>query len=233
MASPRAHHAKSGSFAAPFLPGLRPPLTGHHRCGTSDRPSITDEEELIRERRRVSEEALALHSHRSWDTCDRWRCRRSQVSRGWNTAFIPQLIGDKEKASINCGARPCSYRTESRALLLALEKLMIPRIRHRRKTLLVVTDSQSLSSGSKQGPAQSDRTGRRIRSGSGLLTLTRAGWSVHLQFCYGHCGIHANELADQYATQTMEWTIHGARNCTFMAYGSADMFYYPAHQQVA
>ncbi|RNC32280.1 L1Tc protein, partial [Trypanosoma cruzi] len=28
--------------------------------------SITDEEELIREKRRVSEEALALHSHRSW-----------------------------------------------------------------------------------------------------------------------------------------------------------------------
>ncbi|RNC59208.1 MYH7B protein [Trypanosoma cruzi] len=28
--------------------------------------SITDEEELTREKRRVSEEALALHSHRSW-----------------------------------------------------------------------------------------------------------------------------------------------------------------------
>ncbi|KAF8287358.1 hypothetical protein TcYC6_0034000 [Trypanosoma cruzi] len=28
MASLRAHHAKSGSFAAPFLPGLRPPHTG-------------------------------------------------------------------------------------------------------------------------------------------------------------------------------------------------------------
>ncbi|PWV15228.1 putative RNase H [Trypanosoma cruzi] len=79
---------------------------------------------------------------------------------------------------------------------------MIPRIRHRRKTLLVVTDSQSLLAALNKGPlSQTDWTEDQIWLR--LLTLTRAGWSVHLQFCYGHCGVHANELADQYATQTM------------------------------
>ncbi|PWV14680.1 putative RNase H [Trypanosoma cruzi] len=31
----------------------------------------------------------------------------------------------------------------------------------------------------------------------------RAGRSVHRQFFYGHCGVHANEPAAQHATQTM------------------------------
>ncbi|PWV19950.1 hypothetical protein C3747_8g373 [Trypanosoma cruzi] len=86
-----------------------------------------------------------------------------------------------EKASINCGARPCSYRTESRALLLALEKLIIPRIRHRHKTLLVVTGGQSLLAAPNNGPlSQTDWTEDQIWQR--LLTLTCAGWSVHLQF---------------------------------------------------
>ncbi|PWV15313.1 putative RNase H [Trypanosoma cruzi] len=88
---------------------------------------------------------------------------------------------------------------------------MIPRIRHRHKTLLVVTDSQSLLAALNKGPlSQTDWTEDQIWQR--LLTLTCAGWSVHLQFCYGHCGVHANELADQYATQTMEtgqYTEHG------------------------
>ncbi|PWU86419.1 hypothetical protein C4B63_122g19 [Trypanosoma cruzi] len=71
------------------------------------------------------------------------------------------------------------------------------------KTLLVVTDSQSLLAALNKGPlSQTDWTEDQIWQR--LLTLTCAGWSVHLQFCYGHCGVHANELADQYATQTME-----------------------------
>ncbi|PWV06540.1 hypothetical protein C3747_113g157 [Trypanosoma cruzi] len=111
-----------------------------------------------------------------------------------------EIIG---KASINCGARPCSYRTESRALLLALERLITPRIQHRHKTLLGVTDSQSLLAALNKGPlSQTDWTEDRIWQR--LLTLTCAGWSVHPKFCCGHCGVHANELADQYATQTME-----------------------------
>ncbi|RNC40040.1 L1Tc protein, partial [Trypanosoma cruzi] len=113
--------------------------------------------------------------------------------------------------SINCGARPCSYRTESRALLLALEKLMIPRIRHRRKTLLVVTDSQSLLAALNKGPlSHTDWTEDQIWQR--LLTLMRAGWSVQLQFCYEHRGVHANEPADQHATQntaTGQHTEHG------------------------
>ncbi|PWU82931.1 hypothetical protein C4B63_463g7 [Trypanosoma cruzi] len=106
--------------------------------------SITDEEELIREKRRVSEEALALHSHRSWILATDGGVDVPKSAGVGILLFIPQFIGDNRKGQYNCGARPCSYRTESRALLLALEKLMIPRIRHRRKTLLVVT-GQSVS----------------------------------------------------------------------------------------
>ncbi|KAF8279141.1 putative RNase H [Trypanosoma cruzi] len=108
-----------------------------------------------------------------------------------------------EKASINCGTRPCSYRTESRAPLLALEKLIIPRIQHRHKTLLGVTGGQSLLAALNKGPlSQTDWTEGRIWQR--LLTLACAGWSVHLQFCYGHCEVHVNEPADQHATQTLE-----------------------------
>ncbi|EKG04684.1 hypothetical protein TCSYLVIO_004254, partial [Trypanosoma cruzi] len=106
--------------------------------------SITDEEELIREKPRVSEEALALHSHRSWILATDGGV---DVPKSAGVGILLSSLNSSEiieKASINCVARPCSYRTESRALLLALEKLMIPRIRHRRKTLLVVTESQSL-----------------------------------------------------------------------------------------
>ncbi|EKF28550.1 hypothetical protein MOQ_007700, partial [Trypanosoma cruzi marinkellei] len=127
--------------------------------------SITDVAELMREKRRVSEEALAPHSHRSW-----------MLATGGGVD-VPKSAGDRmvlpslnsstiiDKASINCGTRPCSYRTESRALLLALERLIIPRIRRRRKTQLAVTDSQSLLAAINR--ASSVRpTGRRIRSGS-------------------------------------------------------------------
>ncbi|EKG08285.1 hypothetical protein TCSYLVIO_000570, partial [Trypanosoma cruzi] len=121
--------------------------------------SITDEEELIREKRRVSEEALALHSHRSWILATDGGV---DVPKSAGVGILLSSLNSSEiieKASINCGARPCSYRTESRALLLALEKLMIPRIRHRRKTLLVVTDSQSLLAALNKGPlSQTDWT---------------------------------------------------------------------------
>ncbi|RNE99647.1 L1Tc protein [Trypanosoma cruzi] len=164
--------------------------------------SITDEEELIREKRRVSEEALALHSHRSWILATDGGV---DVPKSAGVGILLSSIDSSEiieKASINRSTRPCSYRTESRALLLALEKLMIPRIRHRRKTLLVVTDSQSLLAALNKGPfSQTDWTEDQIWQR--LLTLTCAGWSVHLQFCYGYCGVHANELADQHAAQTM------------------------------
>ncbi|EKF26101.1 hypothetical protein MOQ_010222, partial [Trypanosoma cruzi marinkellei] len=165
--------------------------------------SITEVVELMREKRRVSEEALAPHSHRSWILATDGGV---DVPKSAGVGILlPSLNSSTiiDKASINCGTRPCSYRTESRALLLALERLIIPRIRHRRKTLLVVTYSQSLLAALKKGPlTQTDWTEDQIWQR--LLTLTSAGWSVHLQFCYGHCGVHANELADRYATQTME-----------------------------
>ncbi|KAF5219599.1 hypothetical protein ECC02_007436 [Trypanosoma cruzi] len=68
------------------------------------------------------------------------------------------------------------------------------------QTLLVVTDSQSLLAALNKGPlSQTGWTEDQIWQR--LLTLTCAGWSVHLQFCYGHRGVHVNESADQHATQ--------------------------------
>ncbi|RNF20342.1 L1Tc protein [Trypanosoma conorhini] len=164
--------------------------------------SITSVSELMREKRRVSEEALAQHSHRAWVLATDGGVDfplSAGVGILLSSLTSSEVIG---RASINCGACPCSYRAESCALLLALERLIAPRIQQRTKTLLVVTDSQSLLAALNKGPlSQSDWVEDQIWRR--LLTLTRAGWSVHLQFCYGHCGVPANELADQYATQTM------------------------------
>ncbi|RNC32854.1 L1Tc protein [Trypanosoma cruzi] len=92
-----------------------------------------------------------------------------------------------------------------------MERLSIHRIQHRRKTLLVVTDSHSLLAAVTKGPhSHADWTEDRLWQR--LLTLTRAGCSVHLQFCYEHCGVHVNEPADQHATQTTatgQHTEHG------------------------
>ncbi|PWV05873.1 putative Reverse transcriptase (RNA-dependent DNA polymerase)/RNase H [Trypanosoma cruzi] len=119
--------------------------------------SITDEEELIREKRRVSEEALALHSHRSWILATDGGV---DVPKSAGVGILLSSLNSSEiieKVSANGGTRPCSRTTESRALLLALETLMIPRIRHRRKNPACGYGQSVSSSGSKQGPAQSDR----------------------------------------------------------------------------
>ncbi|EKF99746.1 hypothetical protein TCSYLVIO_009330 [Trypanosoma cruzi] len=126
--------------------------------------SITDEEELIREKRRVSEEALALHSHRSWILATDGGV---DVPKSAGVGILLSSLNSSEiieKASINGGTRPCSRTTESRALLPAMERLMIPRIRHRRKNPACGYGQSVSSSGSKQGPAQSDR----LDGGSGL-----------------------------------------------------------------
>ncbi|RNC34103.1 L1Tc protein, partial [Trypanosoma cruzi] len=98
--------------------------------------SITDEEELIREKRRVSEEALALHSHRSWILTNKGGVG---IPKSAGVGILLSSLNSSEiieKASINCGARPCSYRTESRALLPAMERLSVHRIQHRQKPCL-------------------------------------------------------------------------------------------------
>ncbi|EKF28083.1 hypothetical protein MOQ_008179 [Trypanosoma cruzi marinkellei] len=98
--------------------------------------SITDVVELMREKRGVSEEALAPHSHRSWMLATGGGV---DVPTSAGVGILLSSLNSStiiDKASINCGTRPCSYRTESRALLLALERPIIPRIRHRRKPCL-------------------------------------------------------------------------------------------------
>ncbi|EKF33319.1 hypothetical protein MOQ_002806 [Trypanosoma cruzi marinkellei] len=163
------------------------------------------------ERRRVSEGALAPHSHRS---CTLATDGGGEIPTPAGAGLLLLSLHLSEmiaKFSINCGARPCSCRTESRALLPALEGLITPRIQHSHKTLLVVTDSRSLLAALNKGPlSQTDWTEDHIRQR--LLTLTCAGWFVHLQFCHGHFGAHVNGLADQHATQTMatgQYTEHG------------------------
>ncbi|PWV12898.1 putative Reverse transcriptase (RNA-dependent DNA polymerase)/RNase H [Trypanosoma cruzi] len=89
---------------------------------------ITDEEELIREKRRVSEEALALHSHRSWILATDGGV---DVPKSAGVGILLSSLHSSEiiaNLGFNRGKRQCSRRTESRALLLALEKLTIPRI---------------------------------------------------------------------------------------------------------
>ncbi|RNC43202.1 L1Tc protein, partial [Trypanosoma cruzi] len=98
--------------------------------------SITDEEELIREKRRVSEETLALHSHRSWILAtDGGVGIPNSAGIGILLSF-PHSSEITEKVSTNGGTRPCSRTTESRALLPAMERLSVHRIRHRQKPCL-------------------------------------------------------------------------------------------------
>ncbi|EKF28323.1 hypothetical protein MOQ_007932 [Trypanosoma cruzi marinkellei] len=94
--------------------------------------SITDVVELMREKRGVSEEALAPHSHRSWMLATGGGV---DVPTSAGVGIVLSFLNSStiiDNARTNCGALPCSCRTESRALLLALERPIIPRIRHRR-----------------------------------------------------------------------------------------------------
>ncbi|EKF27536.1 hypothetical protein MOQ_008738, partial [Trypanosoma cruzi marinkellei] len=81
--------------------------------------SITDVVKLMREKRRVSEEALAPHSHRSWIIATDGGV---DVPKSAGVGILLSSLNSStiiDKANINCGTRPCSYRTESRALLLS------------------------------------------------------------------------------------------------------------------
>ncbi|PWU82870.1 putative Reverse transcriptase (RNA-dependent DNA polymerase)/RNase H [Trypanosoma cruzi] len=68
--------------------------------------SITDEEELIREKAQSQRRGSSAAQPSFVDTRDGWRCRRSQVSRGWNPAFIPQFIGDNRKGQYKLRCTP-------------------------------------------------------------------------------------------------------------------------------
>ncbi|RNC51139.1 RNaseH, partial [Trypanosoma cruzi] len=89
---------------------------------------ITDETELATEKRRVSEEAVATHSHCFWLLAtDGGVGIPTSVGVGM---LLSSLHSSRimAKLGFNRGKRPCSRRTESRAPLLALERLIIPRI---------------------------------------------------------------------------------------------------------
>ncbi|EKF26286.1 phosphatidylinositol-4-phosphate 5-kinase-like protein, putative, partial [Trypanosoma cruzi marinkellei] len=77
--------------------------------------SITDVVELIGKNRRVSEEALAPHSHRSWILATDGGV--DVLKSAGVGILLPSLNSSTiiDKASINCGTRPCRCWTESRA----------------------------------------------------------------------------------------------------------------------
>ncbi|KAF8278341.1 hypothetical protein TcYC6_0035710 [Trypanosoma cruzi] len=117
MASLRAHLREERSFAAPFLPGLR--ASAHRVTIGVELPidhSITDEEELTREKRRVSEEALALHSHRSWILATDGGVDVPKSAGVGILLSYPQFIGDNRKGQykLRCYAHAATGRNPVR-----------------------------------------------------------------------------------------------------------------------
>ncbi|CCD17634.1 unnamed protein product [Trypanosoma congolense IL3000] len=109
-----------------------------------------------------------------------------------------------KQVSVNCGSVSSSYRAESVAMLLALDKLVIPMANVEHRTLLIVTDSQSLLNALSKGPlSQCGHTEENMKWAR-LIELTLQGWLIHFQFCHRDCGTVVNEMADEYATQCMK-----------------------------
>lgn len=71
------------------------------------------------------------------------------------------------------------------------------------RSLLVITDSQSLLAALNTGPL---RQMPLIESDIWhlLLSLALKHWSIPLQFVYAYCEVVPNETVDSYATETME-----------------------------
>ncbi|KAF5217237.1 hypothetical protein ECC02_009927 [Trypanosoma cruzi] len=171
--------------------------------------SITDEEELIREKRRVSEEALALHSHRSWILATDGGVDVPK-SAGVGILLSSLNIGDNSEGQYQLRCTPMQLQDGIPCTASGPGKADCPSYPAQAKTLLVVTDSHSLLAAFTKGPlGHTDWTEDRIWQR--LLSLTCAGWSVQLQFCYEHCGVHVNEPADHSTrtTATGQYTEHG------------------------
>ncbi|PWV07112.1 putative RNase H [Trypanosoma cruzi] len=173
--------------------GLRTP--GHHWRGTSDRPLNNSRGRADTGKAQSQRRGSSTAQSSFVDTRDGWRCRRSQVSRGWNPAFIPQFIGNNRKGQYKLRCTPMQPHDGIPCTAPGHGKAECPSYPAQAKNLLVVTDSQSLLAAVTKGPrSQTDWTEDRLWQR--LLTLTCAGWSVQLQFCYEHRGVHVNELAD-------------------------------------
>ncbi|EPY32737.1 hypothetical protein STCU_01044 [Strigomonas culicis] len=120
-------------------------------------------------------------------------------------------------ASQDCGPIACSYRTEACAMLVAFEDVILPYVEdvelteaaeevadaNRSRRVLIVTDSLSLVEALQTGLLTQTST-KEIEICQCLYTLCELKWKVHFQFVYAHCGIQANELADEVAAETME-----------------------------
>ncbi|KPI84035.1 hypothetical protein ABL78_6920 [Leptomonas seymouri] len=98
----------------------------------------------------------------------------------------------------DCGPIACSYRTESIAMLRGLQQFILPiadRVPREQRSLLHVTDSQSLLAALGTGPLR-QRSLVESEIWSSLVLLVNRGWRIHLQFVYAHVGVPCNEVAN-------------------------------------
>ena len=79
------------------------------------------------------------------------------------------------------------------------------------KTVLIATDSQSTVSALSLGPR---RQKERMTQSTWehLNAIADAGVNVHLQFIYGHCGVHLNEMVDNAIVMQKQSILHLQRN---------------------
>ncbi|KAH9588806.1 hypothetical protein LSM04_009139 [Trypanosoma melophagium] len=127
--------------------------------------NLTEEAAIICEKHQASMAVLHLHQHRRWILSTDGGVSHPQSA---GVALLFQSLTSTnpiERVIINCGGVPCSYRTEASAVLFALDKLVLTRIKEKDKTLLIVTGSRSLLASLNEGPlGQTDYTEDQIWS---------------------------------------------------------------------
>ncbi|CCD17595.1 unnamed protein product, partial [Trypanosoma congolense IL3000] len=142
--------------------------------------SLTHKDAIRSAKKWASLHEIGKHNHFQWLIATDGGIQ-SPMSAGVGLLFKsvshPVLI---KQVSVNCGSVSSSYRAESVAMLLALDRLVMPMTDVKHKTLLIVTDSQSLLNALSKGPlSQCDYTEDVIWTR--LIELTLHGWLIHFQ----------------------------------------------------
>ncbi|KAJ9448145.1 L1Tc protein [Diplonema papillatum] len=108
------------------------------------------------------------------------------------------------EAGFPAGRHPHSYRAEEMALVICvnvLKRLLPPSTTP--LNILIVSDSQSLLQTLSHGPLCQTQPGP-IHIWQSLAELEARGYTITLQFVFGHCGLSGNERADGIARRAAE-----------------------------
>ncbi|KAJ9440600.1 Tbingi protein [Diplonema papillatum] len=108
------------------------------------------------------------------------------------------------EAGFPAGRHPHSYRAEEMALVICVNvlKRLLP-LTTTPLNILIISDSQSLLQTLSHGPLCQTQPGP-IHIWQSLAELEARGYTITLQFVFGHCGLAGNERADGIARRAAE-----------------------------